>query len=263
MLRIVTLPENSDPDDYIRDSSEKWKEIILNASPIVEYLIESLSKKFDLSTAEGKELIEEIIRPFISKEKNPYIQDQYVSILSKKLNVSEERIKAGFDTKTKRFNDNSNRLFQYKENSYNNLKTIPDDKNRLKILSEYLIGIVLSNKNVNKDLLNDWDIEMIDDTICKQILYKWLQEDNSVENDHVIEENLYNEINNFKSDKLIFFDNEKLNKVISQCKNDIEREFLIAKNVTLMLDYQKNIGEINKIENRIKILDKSNIKHIY
>ena len=263
MLRIVTLPENSDPDDYIRNSSEKWKEIILNASPIVEYLIESLSKKFDLSTAEGKELIEEIIRPFISKEKNPYIQDQYVSILSKKLNVSEERIKAGFDTKTKRFNDNSNRLFQYKENSYNNLKTIPDDKNRLKILSEYLIGIVLSNKNVNKDLLNDWDIEMIDDTICKQILYKWLQEDNSVENDHVIEENLYNEIKNFKSDKLIFFDNEKLNKVISQCKNDIEREFLIAKNVTLMLNYQKNIGEINKIENRIKILDKSNIKKIY
>ena len=263
MLRIATLPENHDPDDYIRNSPENWKEIILNASPIVEYLIESLSKKFDLSTAEGKELIEEIIRPFISKEKNPYIQDQYVSILSKKLNVSEERIKAGFDTKTKRFNDNSNRLFQLKENSFNNFKTIPDDKNRLKILSEYLTGIVLSNKNVNKDLLNDWDIEMIDDTICKQILYKWLQEDNSVENDHVIEENLYNEINNFKSDKLIFFDNEKLNKVISQCKNDIEREFLIAKNVTLMLNYQKNIGEINKIENRIKILDKSNIKKIY
>ena len=104
---------------------------------------------------------------------------------------------------------------------------------------------------------------MIDDTICKQILYKWLQADNSVENENIIEENLYNEIDNFKSDKLIFFDNEKLNKVISQCKNDIEREFLIAKNVTLMLDYQKNIGEINKIENRIKILDKSNIKHIY
>ena len=263
MLRIATLPENHDPDDYIRNSPENWKEIILNASPIVEYLIESLSKKFDLSTAEGKELIEEIIRPFISKEKNPYIQDQYVSILSKKLNVSEERIKAGFDTKTKRFNDNSNRLFQLKENSFNNFKTIPDDKNRLKILSEYLTGIVLSNKNVNKDLLNDWDIEMIDDTICKQILYKWLQEDISVVNDNLIEENLYNEINNFKSDKLIFFDNEKLNNVISQCKNDIEREYLIAKNVTLMLDYQKNIGEINKIENRIKVLDKSNIKQIY
>ena len=104
---------------------------------------------------------------------------------------------------------------------------------------------------------------MIDDTICKQILYKWLQEDISVVNDNVIEENLYNEINNFKSDKLIFFDNEKLNNVISQCKNDIEREYLIAKNVTLMLDYQKNIGEINKIENRIKVLDKSNIKQIY
>ena len=186
VLRIVTLPENSDPDDYIRNSPENWKESILNANPIVEYLIESLSKKFDLSTAEGKELIEEIIRPFISKEKNPYIQDQYVSILSKKLNVSEERIKAGFDTKTKRFNDNSNRLFQFKENSFNNLKTIPNDNNRLKILSEYLTGIVLSNKNVNKDLLNDWDIEMIDDTICKQILYKWLQEDISVVNDNVI-----------------------------------------------------------------------------
>ena len=262
-LRIVTLPDNSDPDDFIRNSSEKWKESILNASPIVEYLIESLSKKFDSSTAEGKELIEEIIRPFISKEKNPYIQDQYVSMLSKELNVSEERIKAGFDSKTKRSNDNSNRLFKLKENSFNSFQTIPDDKNRLKILSEYLTGIVLSNKNLNKDLFIDWDIEMIDDTICKQILYKWAKEDDSIENENKIEENLYNEINDFQSDKLIFFDNEKLINVISQCKNDIEREYLIAKNVTLMLDYQVNIDEINKTENRIKILDNTTIKKIY
>ena len=262
-LRIVTLPDNSDPDDFIRNSSEKWKESILNASPIVEYLIESLSKKFDSSTAEGKELIEEIIRPFISKEKNPYIQDQYVSMLSKELNVSEERIKAGFDSKTKRSNDNSNRLFKLKENSFNSFQTIPDDKNRLKILSEYLTGIVLSNKNLNKDLFIDWDIEMIDDTICKQILYKWAKEDDSIENENKIEENLYNEINDFQSDKLIFFDNEKLINVISQCKNDIEREYLIAKNVTLMLDYQENIDEINKTENRIKILDNTTIKKIY
>ena len=262
-LRIITLPDNSDPDDFIRNSSEKWKESILNASPIVEYLIESLSKKFDSSTAEGKELIEEIIRPFISKEKNPYIQDQYVSMLSKELNVSEERIKAGFDSKTKRSNDNSNRLFKLKENSFNSFQTIPDDKNRLKILSEYLTGIVLSNKNLNKDLFIDWDIEMIDDTICKQILYKWAKEDDSIENENKIEENLYNEINDFQSDKLIFFDNEKLINVISQCKNDIEREYLIAKNVTLMLDYQVNIDEINKTENRIKILDNTTIKKIY
>ena len=262
-LRIVTLPDNSDPDDFIRNSSEKWKESILNASPIVEYLIESLSKKFDSSTAEGKELIEEIIRPFISKEKNPYIQDQFVSMLSKELNVSEERIKAGFDSKTKRFNDNSNRLFKLKENSFNSFQTTPDDKNRLKVLSEYLTGIVLSNKNLNKDLFIDWDIEMIDDTICKQILYKWFKEDDSIENENKIEENLYNEINDFQSDKLIFFDNEKLINVISQCKNDIEREYLIAKNVTLMLDYQENIDEINKTENRIKILDNTTIKKIY
>ena len=262
-LRIITLPDNSDPDDFIRNSSEKWKESILNASPIVEYLIESLSKKFDSSTAEGKELIEEIIRPFISKEKNPYIQDQYVSMLSKELNVSEERIKAGFDSKTKRSNYNSNRLFKLKENSFNSFQTIPDDKNRLKILSEYLTGIVLSNKNLNKDLFIDWDIEMIDDTICKQILYKWAKEDDSIENENKIEENLYNEINDFQSDKLIFFDNEKLINVISQCKNDIEREYLIAKNVTLMLDYQVNIDEINKTENRIKILDNTTIKKIY
>ena len=184
-------------------------------------------------------------------------------MLSKELNVSEERIKAGFDSKTKRFNDNSNRLFKLKENSFNSFQTTPDDKNRLKVLSEYLTGIVLSNKNLNKDLFIDWDIEMIDDTICKQILYKWFKEDDSIENENKIEENLYNEINDFQSDKLIFFDNEKLINVISQCKNDIEREYLIAKNVTLMLDYQVNIDEINKTENRIKILDNTTIKKIY
>ena len=30
-----------------------------------------------------------------------------------------------------------------------------------------------------------------------------------------------------------------------------------------MLDYQKNIDEINKVENRIKILDNTTIKKIY
>ena len=97
-------------------------------------------------------------------------------------------------------------MFKLKENSFNNSQAIPDDKNRLKILSEYLTGIVLSNKNLNKDLFIGWDIEMIDDTICKQILYKWSKEDNSIENGNKIEENLYNEINYFQSDKLIFFD---------------------------------------------------------
>ena len=217
------------------------------AKPIIEYLIKSLALRFDSNTPEGKELVEETVKPFISQEKNPYVQDQYIAMLSSELNVSEQRIRAGFDTKSK--------IYFNSTTDYTNSAITPDKKNRLLLLSEHLISLIISNNITNKDLLNEWDIEMIDDTICKQILYEWIKGIDL----KILDENLNEKFNELKSDKFKFFDNQVLIDVINKLMIQIEREYLLIKNNAVLTNSDFNEIDIKEqiisIQNRIKDID--------
>ena len=247
LLRVIDLPEDTDPDSFIRKSPELWKTMTDKAKPIIEYLIKSLALRFDSNTPEGKELVEETVKPFISQEKNPYVQDQYIAMLSSELNVSEQRIRAGFDTKSK--------IYFNSTTDYTNSAITPDKKNRLLLLSEHLISLIISNNITNKDLLNEWDIEMIDDTICKQILYEWIKGTDL----KILDENLNEKFNELKSDKFKFFDNQVLIDVINKLMIQIEREYLLIKNNAVLTNSDFNEIDIKEqiisIQNRIKDID--------
>ncbi len=247
LLRVIDLPEDTDPDSFIRKSPELWKTMTDNAKPIIEYLIKSLALRFDSNTPEGKELVEETVKPFISQEKNPYVQDQYIAMLSSELNVSEQRIRAGFDNKSK--------IYFNSTTDYTNSAITPDKKNRLLLLSEHLISLIISNNITNKDLLNEWDIEMIDDTICKQILYEWIKGIDQ----KILDENLNEKFNELKSDKFKFFDNQILIDVINKLMIQIEREYLLIKNNAVLTNSDFNELDIKEqiisIQNRIKDID--------
>ena len=248
ILRVVDLPQGSDPDSFIRQDPQAWEKITENARPIIEYLIKLLSSRFDSSTPEGKELVEESIRPFISNEKNPYVQDQYISMLSTELNVSEQRIRAGFDNKSK--------IYIGSNNSYNDSNFIQaNDKSRLLLLTEHLVSLVISNNITNKDLFIDWDLEMIDDTICKQLLYEWIK-DSSL---NVLDSNLTEKKNLLKTEKSKFYDDTKLLELVSKLKIQIEREYLIMKNKALLSSSDLNQSNVKEdiilVQDRIKDID--------
>ena len=247
ILKVVELPDDTDPDSFIRKDFKAWKVIIDTAKPIIEYLIKLLAVRFDSSTPEGKELIEETVRPFISNEKNPYIQDQYISMLSSELDVSEQRIRAGFDNKSRIYFDSNN--------NYNNSKFTHNGKTRLLLLTEHLVSLIISNNITNKDLFNDWDVEMIDDTICKQLLYEWINDSDLNTSDA----NLTEKIDSLKLEKSVFYDNQKLLEVIGKLKIQIEREYLVMKNNALISNTDLNQSEIKDqiiiIQNRIKDID--------
>ena len=38
-LRVLTLPDELDPDDLIRDNPDLWRELVANAQPLLEYVI--------------------------------------------------------------------------------------------------------------------------------------------------------------------------------------------------------------------------------
>ena len=247
ILKVVELPDETDPDSFIRKDFKAWKTIIDDAKPIIEYLIKLLAARFDSSTPEGKELIEETVRPFISNERNPYIQDQYISMLSSQLDVSEQRIRAGFDNKS--------RIYFDSKNNFNDTNFMHNGKTRLLLLTAHLVSLIISNNITNKDLFNDWDLEMIDDTICKQLLYEWINDSDL----NVTDANLIEKIDSLKLEKSVFYDNQKLLEVIGKLKIQIEREYLVMKNNALISNTDLNQSEIKDqiitIQNRIKNID--------
>lgn len=168
-------------------------------------------------------------------------------MLSSELNVSEQRIRAGFDNKSK--------IYFNSTTDYTNSAITPDKKNRLLLLSEHLISLIISNNITNKDLLNEWDIEMIDDTICKQILYEWIKGIDQ----KILDENLNEKFNELKSDKFKFFDNQILIDVINKLMIQIEREYLLIKNNAVLTNSDFNELDIKEqiisIQNRIKDID--------
>jgi DNA primase len=46
-IRVISLPEGQDPDDLIRENPAAWENLITQAVPVVDYLIEQSAKNLN------------------------------------------------------------------------------------------------------------------------------------------------------------------------------------------------------------------------
>jgi len=90
-VRVVRLPDGKDPDEVLRDSSDRWREEVRTAQPIVEYLIDTYSRTYDLKTPGGKARFVDALMPTIRAVPNPVMRDAYLQQVRQTSGV-EERI---------------------------------------------------------------------------------------------------------------------------------------------------------------------------
>jgi len=93
-LRVAILTDGKDPDEVIRQSPEKWEELVRNGTPLFDYLLPALSAQVDTSTPEGKVRMVERVSPFIYAVHEPILQDSYLRKLADFLAVREETLRA-------------------------------------------------------------------------------------------------------------------------------------------------------------------------
>lgn len=54
-VKVVTMPEGCDPDDVVKQSGAKgYRELLMQAKPLVDFKIDVLKKTFDLNSIDGK-----------------------------------------------------------------------------------------------------------------------------------------------------------------------------------------------------------------
>ena len=93
-LKVVRLPGWNDPADVIAESPEQWAGLVDNAAPLIDYLFDVLSIRFDLSTPEGKGRFAEILGDQIVAIPDPFQQDYYFQRLAAYMGVSEATLQA-------------------------------------------------------------------------------------------------------------------------------------------------------------------------
>lgn len=87
-IKIALLGEFKDPDDCIKASVEKWKEIVSQAVPVVDFYITTALDKFGKDSITAKKKVAAEVLPIINMLDSPVEKDQYLKKLADILGVN-------------------------------------------------------------------------------------------------------------------------------------------------------------------------------
>jgi len=92
-VKVVALPQGSDPDDFLRSQGvEKFQREISQSLSLVDYRIKLASQNADLNSSEGKVTLVEEVLPTIARIKNLIEQKEEIRKLSWLISVDEETL---------------------------------------------------------------------------------------------------------------------------------------------------------------------------
>lgn len=91
-VKVARLKDFKDPDDAARKNPAGYKKSLIDAVGIWDFLIDSVFERFDSKSGEGKAKISREVVPVLSLISDKIVQDHYVNLVSKRLEVSSEAV---------------------------------------------------------------------------------------------------------------------------------------------------------------------------
>lgn len=93
-VKVVSIPDGKDPDEFIRKHGvEAFRELLKNALPLIDFYIEYVKSKVDISRLEGKLQALNELMPLLSSIRGDNVErNVYVRKLSRLLDMDESEI---------------------------------------------------------------------------------------------------------------------------------------------------------------------------
>lgn len=92
-IRIVSMPEGKDPDDFIREDAAGWSDLVAQAKPVVAYVIDVTTADLDMNDAKGKTAVAQQVIPLIKDIVDPVERDHYWQQLARALQIDERALR--------------------------------------------------------------------------------------------------------------------------------------------------------------------------
>jgi len=143
-IKVITLPQDSDPADIVSKSPKDWQKFLEEAKSILEFYFESAFSKADPGDPEGKKIISKILLPQIRRIPNQIEKSFWIQELAKKLSVREDDIIE--ELKKTKLDETPD----FKPEEPENLP----QKSRRELLEERLMALILKSPE-NLDLVNE------------------------------------------------------------------------------------------------------------
>ena len=91
-VKVLVLPAGKDPDDVIKADPQKWQTLLEEAIPVVDYTIDTIVSRLDLTTAEGKSSAVGKLLPIIAEIKDAIRREHYLQKLARLVKVSDDTL---------------------------------------------------------------------------------------------------------------------------------------------------------------------------
>jgi len=91
-IRVTTLPDGLDPDEIALDDPERWAQLVKDAKPVVNHVMETLAARSDVDDPKVKEEIANQVLPLIEDVKGSVEREAYRQRLARILQVDERAL---------------------------------------------------------------------------------------------------------------------------------------------------------------------------
>ena len=151
-LRIITLPQDRDPDDVIRNDPEDWRKRVEDATPILNYLIQREAAQPEAATPEGRLEAVNRIFPLITALDNPFEQQQAFSSLAAALKIEERTLEAAVGRPERRQQRprRQDRAYRQAPTQNGDASAIGADalkEDRGEVVEQHLLALILTHDN--------------------------------------------------------------------------------------------------------------------
>lgn len=183
-VKILSIPQAKDPDEYIRkngkDGIVRFKNLIQNSKNDIEFKISEKKKLYNLETSEGKIKYLTEASKILASSSNAFEREIYASKISEELGINKSTILSQIDkyykqmrksTKKKEFKDIS------KTTSALNDKINKDkhDNLRAACAEENLISCIVNNQDIAKNIFSEISEDMFVTEFNRRLFVKTKQ----------------------------------------------------------------------------------------
>lgn len=155
-VRVVSIPEGKDPDDYIRNHGPEQFLLLVNerALSLSDYKTDRALEKYDIYTLEGKFKIASEVIPSIINLSNEIEKDEAIMKLAKRLHLSPDAIRAEVEKNARKSRNSWGKrhkitgLRDNKTNFAQPAKSQKEEKDARSKAEETLLIMILEDKSV-------------------------------------------------------------------------------------------------------------------
>ena len=169
-LKVLSLPEGKDPDEFIRSENGDWRQVVSDAKPVMDYLIPAISSRFDLDSPGGKGKVIDVLAPILGAM-DPFDYDRYTNQIAVEIKANLGSVKKSIQANLKKpkFYDRTNQD-QYPQEPQEVDEELRSEKRDS--LSDHVLAQMFAWPELF-ELLSDVDTDVFEKTEDKQIFAKW------------------------------------------------------------------------------------------